>query len=268
MDLTDTVQGSGWELERLLPGRAGRRDRGRAACSASRRWWTTSRSSTTRTCSTQAGSTYPTADWTWDDFAAAAKALTDPATKQFGVAFPADASEDTVWHFDAMLWEGGGDILNSRQHAGGVQLATPGSRRSRRCSRWPSPTRACTSTCRTRRSTTLFNSGKRRHGRSPARGRCRAIRTSTTASRSCPCSPAGATRRSAAPTCGSCSTTATPRRSGASTFMQWFTAAEQVQADSMIDGHLPTRESVVHDTGVPRGVRQEVPRLRTCSPRT
>ena len=25
----------------------------------------------------------------------------------------ADGSEDTVWHYDAMLWEAGGDILNS-----------------------------------------------------------------------------------------------------------------------------------------------------------
>ena len=58
-----------------------------------------------------AGVDYPTADWTWDDFRAAAKALTDPAKKQFGFAFPASADEDTVWHYDAMLWEAGGDIL-------------------------------------------------------------------------------------------------------------------------------------------------------------
>ena len=61
----------------------------------------------------QAGLSYPSADWTWDDFRAAAKALTDPATKQFGWAYPADASEDTVWHWEAMLWEAGGDILNA-----------------------------------------------------------------------------------------------------------------------------------------------------------
>jgi multiple sugar transport system substrate-binding protein len=60
-----------------------------------------------------AGLEYPTADWTWDDFRAAAKALTDPAKKQYGWAYPADASEDTVWHWEAMLWEAGGDILNA-----------------------------------------------------------------------------------------------------------------------------------------------------------
>jgi multiple sugar transport system substrate-binding protein len=61
----------------------------------------------------QANLPYPSPDWTWDDFRAAAKALTDPATKQFGWAYPADASEDTVWHWEAMLWEAGGDILNA-----------------------------------------------------------------------------------------------------------------------------------------------------------
>jgi len=59
-----------------------------------------------------AGVAEPTAEWTWDDFRAAAKALTDPAEKRFGWAYPVDASEDTVWHYDAMLWEAGGDILN------------------------------------------------------------------------------------------------------------------------------------------------------------
>jgi multiple sugar transport system substrate-binding protein len=59
----------------------------------------------------QAGIGYPTADWTWDDFRAAAKALTDPSKKQFGWSYPADGSEDSVWHWEAMLWEAGGDIL-------------------------------------------------------------------------------------------------------------------------------------------------------------
>jgi multiple sugar transport system substrate-binding protein len=59
----------------------------------------------------QAGIGYPTAEWTWDDFRAAAKALTEPSKKQFGWAYPADATEDTVWHWEAMLWDYGGDIL-------------------------------------------------------------------------------------------------------------------------------------------------------------
>jgi len=78
----------------------------------------------------QAGVGYPTAEWTWDDFRAAAKALTDPAKKQFGWAYPADGSEDTVWHWEAMLWEAGGDILtpDNKQAAfnspAGVQALT------------------------------------------------------------------------------------------------------------------------------------------------
>jgi multiple sugar transport system substrate-binding protein len=59
----------------------------------------------------RAGVAYPTAQWTWDDFRAAAKKLTIPSKKQFGWAYPADASEDTVWHWEAMLWDYGGDIL-------------------------------------------------------------------------------------------------------------------------------------------------------------
>jgi multiple sugar transport system substrate-binding protein len=60
-----------------------------------------------------AGVPLPTADWTWDDFRAAAAKLTDPAKGQFGWLIPADGSEDTVWHYIPMLWEAGGDILNA-----------------------------------------------------------------------------------------------------------------------------------------------------------
>jgi multiple sugar transport system substrate-binding protein len=61
----------------------------------------------------QAGVAPPSPDWTWDDFRAAAKKLTDPSKKQYGWLIPADGTEDTVWHYDAMLWEAGGDILNA-----------------------------------------------------------------------------------------------------------------------------------------------------------
>lgn len=58
-----------------------------------------------------AGLGYPNADWTWDDFRAAAAALTDPAEQQFGFSYPMDASEDSVWHYDPLLWQNGGSIL-------------------------------------------------------------------------------------------------------------------------------------------------------------
>ncbi len=60
-----------------------------------------------------AGLPEPTAEWTWDDLVNAAIKLTDPAKKQWGLAFPADGSETTVWEYEAMLWEAGGDILNA-----------------------------------------------------------------------------------------------------------------------------------------------------------
>ncbi len=55
---------------------------------------------------------YPTATWTWDDFRAAAKKLTIASKHQFGFSYPADGSEDTVWHYVPMLWQNGGAILS------------------------------------------------------------------------------------------------------------------------------------------------------------
>ncbi len=56
--------------------------------------------------------------------------LTDPAKKQFGWAYVNDASEDTVWRFEALLWQAGGEILTpDGKHAAfdspaGVQALT------------------------------------------------------------------------------------------------------------------------------------------------
>ncbi len=60
----------------------------------------------------EAGLEYPNDQWTWDDLRTAAKALTDPAKKQFGFSYPMDASEDSVWHYEPLLWQNGGSILN------------------------------------------------------------------------------------------------------------------------------------------------------------
>jgi multiple sugar transport system substrate-binding protein len=57
--------------------------------------------------------TPPGPDWTWSQFTADAKKLTDPATKQFGTAYVTPASEDTVWHWEALLWEADGQILTA-----------------------------------------------------------------------------------------------------------------------------------------------------------
>jgi multiple sugar transport system substrate-binding protein len=60
-----------------------------------------------------AGVALPNASWTWQDFRNAAKKLTNPATKTFGWAYINDGSEDTVWRYLAMLWQAGGQLLNS-----------------------------------------------------------------------------------------------------------------------------------------------------------
>lgn len=59
----------------------------------------------------KAGVAPPTADWSWDDYRAAAKKLTDPGRGQFGAAWPIGGGEDTVWRIWPMVWQRGGDIL-------------------------------------------------------------------------------------------------------------------------------------------------------------
>ncbi len=66
-----------------------------------------------KTLFAKAGLQAPSPTWTWNDFAADAQKLTDPAIKQFGTAYVTPGSEDTVWHWEALLWEAGGAILNS-----------------------------------------------------------------------------------------------------------------------------------------------------------
>jgi multiple sugar transport system substrate-binding protein len=59
----------------------------------------------------QAHVPFPTAKWTWADMEHAAKKLTNRGKKQFGWAYVNDGSEDTVWRFEALLWQAGGNIL-------------------------------------------------------------------------------------------------------------------------------------------------------------
>jgi multiple sugar transport system substrate-binding protein len=66
-----------------------------------------------KTLFAQAGLPEPGPDWTWSQFTADAQRLTNPAKKQFGTAYVTPGSEDTVWHWEALLWEAGGAILNS-----------------------------------------------------------------------------------------------------------------------------------------------------------
>ncbi len=60
---------------------------------------------------TAAGIPQPTDSWSWVDFRAAAKRLTDRATQRYGWAYVNDGSEDTVWRYLTMLWQAGGDLM-------------------------------------------------------------------------------------------------------------------------------------------------------------
>jgi multiple sugar transport system substrate-binding protein len=59
----------------------------------------------------RAGLQDPKPGWTWNQFVTDAAKLTDKASKQFGTAYVTPGSEDTVWHWEALLWEAGGSIL-------------------------------------------------------------------------------------------------------------------------------------------------------------
>jgi len=64
-----------------------------------------------------AGLAYPTDSWSWDDFRAAAKKLTHPATNTYGTAYSVSGSEDTTWHLWPLLWQHGGKILDGTKPA-------------------------------------------------------------------------------------------------------------------------------------------------------
>jgi multiple sugar transport system substrate-binding protein len=66
-----------------------------------------------KTLFAHAGLQPPGPDWTWQDFEADAKKLTNPAIKQYGTAYVTPGSEDTVWHWETLLWEAGGQLLTA-----------------------------------------------------------------------------------------------------------------------------------------------------------
>jgi multiple sugar transport system substrate-binding protein len=61
----------------------------------------------------QAGLPVPSANWTWSQFVADAQKLTNASTKQYGTAYVTPGTEDSVWHWEALLWEAGGGLLTA-----------------------------------------------------------------------------------------------------------------------------------------------------------
>ncbi|MGH3253259.1 MAG: extracellular solute-binding protein, partial [Trebonia sp.] len=66
-----------------------------------------------KTLFAKAGLTPPGPGFTWSQFQSDAKKLTDPAVKQFGTAYVTPGTEDTVWHWEALLWEADGQLLSA-----------------------------------------------------------------------------------------------------------------------------------------------------------
>src|ERR1700722_841205 len=60
-----------------------------------------------------AGLPVPSPDWTWSQVTADAQKLTDASVKQYGTAYVTPGTEDTVWHWEALLWEAGGSLLTA-----------------------------------------------------------------------------------------------------------------------------------------------------------
>src|ERR1700760_2337411 len=54
----------------------------------------------------------PSANWTWSEFVSDAQKLTEASKKQYGTAYVTPGTEDTVWHWEALLWEAGGSLLS------------------------------------------------------------------------------------------------------------------------------------------------------------
>jgi multiple sugar transport system substrate-binding protein len=63
----------------------------------------------------EAGVPYPKDDWSWEDFRATAKKLTDKSKNQYGTAYSVAGTEDTTWHLWPLLWQNGGEILDGKK---------------------------------------------------------------------------------------------------------------------------------------------------------
>ena len=61
----------------------------------------------------------PAGGWTWEQFEATAKQLTDKGKGTFGTAWPAVGDEDTVWRTWPLVWQAGGDIIKDGKAAFG-----------------------------------------------------------------------------------------------------------------------------------------------------
>jgi multiple sugar transport system substrate-binding protein len=206
-----------------------------------------------------AGVSPPTPSWTWQDFEAAAAKLTDPSKGQYGWLYPADASEDTVWHYEAMLWEAGGDILtpdNSHaafDSAAGVEALTA---LQKMAAQDHSVYLDTTNT----KSTQLMNAGK-----------IGMLVTGPWDLSSLPDIDYGVQVMPtfAGSTAGHVTISGpdnwvmfdngSARRDAAIEFVKWLTAPAQVRSTSLATGDLPTRSSVGEDKAFASSLNSKLP---------
>jgi multiple sugar transport system substrate-binding protein len=210
----------------------------------------------------QAGVAPPTPDWTWDDFRAAAQKLTDPATKQYGTSYPADASEDSVWHWEAMLWEAGGQILNAdntkaafNSPEGLTAMTTLQQMAVNDKSVYVDTTNS--------KYMDLFNANKiGMIVTGPWDLSSVHIPYGVQVMPSYPGSTAGH-QSIAGPDNWVLFDNGSDRVAAAKTFATWLTAPAQVKEFSLATGDLPTRQSIAKDPAVVKQMNQNLPGLKT-----
>jgi multiple sugar transport system substrate-binding protein len=192
----------------------------------------------------EAGLEYPNDQWTWDDLRTAARALTDPAKQQFGFSYPMDASEDSVWHYDPLLWQNGGSILtedgtqaafNSPEGVEALEVLTA----------MAVDDESVFLDVQNSPYTGLFNSGK-----------IGMLMTGPWDLSSFPDVDYGVEilpgfdgdhQTIAGPDMWTVFDNGGGRAQAALGFIAWLTAAEQMKADALATGHLPFRLSVIED---------------------
>lgn len=191
-----------------------------------------------------AGVDYPTADWTWDDFRVAAKALTDQTAKQFGFSYPMDASEDTVWHYDPLLWQNGGSILTDDQTQAAFNSAE-GVEALELLTGMAVDDKSVFLDIQNSAYTDVFNSGR--------------IGMLVTGPWDLPSFPDvdygvevlpgfdSDHQTIAGPDMWSVFDNGNGRAQAALQFLQWLTAPQQIQTEDLATGHLPIRLSVAQD---------------------
>ncbi len=65
----------------------------------------------------QAGVSYPTSEWTWEDVRAAAEKITNAESKTYGIAFPI---QPDPYDYEMFAWSNGGGFTDSQGNVSGV----------------------------------------------------------------------------------------------------------------------------------------------------